>query len=64
MSDFTFANVFEILNDHFRLPDKEDVLQSIKDDIEQEQEDKETNASNDMDSIYLKSRWERSTMTK
>ena len=47
-----------------KIENREDVLQSIKDDIEQEQEDKETNASNDMDSIYLKSRWERSTMTK
>ena len=35
MSDFTFANVFEILNDHLQLPNGEDVLQSIEDDREQ-----------------------------
>ena len=42
---------FKILNDHFRLPDREDVLQSIKDDKEQEQEDKKTDTNNDNDSI-------------
>ena len=42
MLDFTFANVFKILNDHLQLPNREDVLQWIKDDREQEQEDKET----------------------
>ena len=29
-------DVFKILNDHFQLPDEEDVQQSIKDDREQE----------------------------
>ena len=51
MSDFTFANVFEILNDHFQLPNGEDVLQSIEDDREQCQEDKETDTNNDNDNI-------------
>ena len=51
MSDFTFANVFKILNDHFQLPNGEDGLQSIKDDREQEQEDKETDIDNDNDNI-------------
>ena len=46
MSDFTFANVFKILNVHFRLLDGEDVLQSIKDDREPEQEDKKTDTNN------------------
>lgn len=50
MLDFTFANIFKILNDHFQLPNREDVLQWIKDDREQEQEDKET-TDNDNDNI-------------
>ena len=45
MSDFMFENVFKILNDHFQLPDGEDVLQSTKGDREQEQEDKETDTN-------------------
>ena len=51
MSDVMFANVFKILNDHFPFPDREDILQSIKDDREQEQEDKETDTNNDKDNI-------------
>ena len=51
MLDFVFANVFKILNDHFQLPDGEDILQSIKDDIEQEQEDKETDTNNNNDKV-------------
>ena len=53
MSDFTFANVFKILNDAFQLPDGDDVLQSIKNDREQEQEDKETDTNNDNDNISV-----------
>ena len=53
MSDFTFSNVFKILNDAFQLPDGEDVLQSIKDEREQEQEDKETDTNNDNDNISV-----------
>ena len=51
MSDFTFANVFKILNDDFQLLHREDVSQSIEDDREQEQEDKETDTNNDNDNI-------------
>ena len=48
-----FANVFKILNDHFQLLDGEDVLQSIKDDREQEQKDKETDTNNYNDNILF-----------
>ena len=51
MSDFTFANVFKILNDYYRLPDGVDVFQSIIDDREQEQKDKEADKNNDNDNI-------------
>ena len=46
-----FANVFKIINDHYRLPDGEKVLQSIKDDREKEQEDKETDTNKNKGNI-------------
>ena len=45
------CNVFKILNDHYRLSDEEDILQSIIDDREQEQEDNETDTNNDIGDI-------------
>ena len=65
MSDFTFANVFKILNDHFQLPNGEDGLQSIKDDREQEQEKiKRLIQTMIMITFHLKLKWQTSTMTK
>ena len=46
-----FANVFKIINDHYWLPDGEEVLQSIKDDREKEQEDKETDTNDNKGNI-------------
>ena len=51
MPDFASAKVFKILNDHYRLSDEEDILQSIIDDREQKQEDNETDTNNDNDNI-------------
>ena len=47
MSSFTFGNVFKALNDHYRPSDEKDIFQSIIDDREQEQGDKETDKNND-----------------
>ena len=63
MLDFTFANVLKILNDHFQLPNREDVLQWIKDDREQEQEDKRLQTMI-MITFHLKLKCQTSTMIK
>ena len=52
MSDF-IANFLKILNDHYPVPDGEDVLQLINDYKEQEQEDTETDTNNDNGNISI-----------
>ena len=51
MSGFKFGNVFKILDDHYRPSDGKNILQSIIDDTEQEQEDNETDKNNDNGNI-------------
>ena len=64
MSDFTFANVFKILNDAFQLPNGEDVLQSIKMIENKNRKIKRLIQTMIMITFQLKLKWQTSAMTK